>query len=287
MTTGPRVAAPGPGLPATLYFDENGSHAGVLETLAMDPFIRGEQPFANSARLDAVRDEATLLPPGVQPTMSVVSNAGEAQLATGEGWTAHAERWRSGGGCVTVTATSAELARSVLALATDGARPAPEPEDERVEIGFWHLTGNGPRRRERPIAAATWAEIRRNYAAAVASAVDRLVGLDARADQRPDRCWSTVRPAPARPRCCARSRASGATWCQVDFVLDPERLFREPGYLIEVTMGVRRGRPAVAAAADRGLRRADPRRAPRRPRARPCPGCSTSPTGCSARAAMC
>src|SRR6185369_4104667 len=26
-------------------------------------------------------------------------------------------------------------------------------------------------------------------------------------------------------------------WCQLDFVLDPERLFTEPGYLIEVIMG--------------------------------------------------
>ena len=28
-------------------------------------------------------------------------------------------------------------------------------------------------------------------------------------------------------------------WCQVDFVLDPERLFRAPGYLIDVVMGDR------------------------------------------------
>ena len=67
MNTDPRAGASAPGLPATLWFDEDGSHAGALETLALDPFIRGEQPFVHSAELDAVRDGATLLPPGVAP----------------------------------------------------------------------------------------------------------------------------------------------------------------------------------------------------------------------------
>ena len=236
VTTRPGAARSGPDLPATLTFDENASHAEVLETLALDPFIRGEQPFAHSARLDAVRDGATLLPPGVRPTMSVVSNTGDTCLAVGDGWTVHASRWRSGGGYLTVTATSADLACSVLALATEGAQPAPEPEDERVEIGFWHLTGHGPRRRARPIAAAPWPEIRRNYPAAVAAAVDQLVAIG------PEQVNGRIMlihgaPGTGKTTVLRTLARQWRTWCQVDFVLDPERLFSQPGYLIEVVMG--------------------------------------------------
>ena len=46
-------------------------------------------------------------------------------------------------------------------------------------------------------------------------------------------------------------------------MLDPERLFGDAGYLIEVAMGDRRDEPPLAAAAARGLRRADPGGRPR------------------------
>ena len=70
--TGRRAGASTPGLPATLAGRrERVAHAGALETLALDPFILGEQPFVHSAELDAVRDGATLLPPGIAPTRAV------------------------------------------------------------------------------------------------------------------------------------------------------------------------------------------------------------------------
>ncbi len=51
------------------------------------------------------------------------------------------------------------------------------------------------------------------------------------------------------------------SWCQVDCVLDPERLFSRPGLPDERGAGQRRrGRAALAAAHARGLRRADQRR---------------------------
>jgi hypothetical protein len=236
VTTRSVAAVSVPGLPATLTFDENTSHAEALETLSLDAFIRREQPFAHSARLDAVRDDATLLPPGTGPTMSVVSNTGETHLALGDGWTVHASRWRSGGGFVMVTAISAELAKSVLGLATEGAQPAPEPEDERVDIGFWHLTSHGPRRRSRPITAATWPEIRSNYKAAVATAVDQLMALG------PEQVNGRIllihgAPGSGKTTVLRTLARQWRAWCQVDFVLDPERLFSQPGYLIEVVMG--------------------------------------------------
>jgi hypothetical protein len=71
-----------------------------------------------------VRDDATLLPPAAAPARVAVGGGTDARLAFGDGWTLRAVRWRSGGGEVTVTATSEDLATSVLAEATrDAAQP--------------------------------------------------------------------------------------------------------------------------------------------------------------------
>ena len=64
-----------------------------------------------------------------------------------------------------------------MELSTDGAEPPPEPGDETVEVGFGHLTGNGPRRRAMPIEAPHWTDSRANYAGDAAGAFDTLMAM--------------------------------------------------------------------------------------------------------------
>jgi Domain of unknown function (DUF5925)/ATPase family associated with various cellular activities (AAA) len=215
---------------------EGGNTVHLLDTFLMGPYVDGTQPFARSRRLDRVREEATLLPPDTEPSRSAVFDDTTAHLAVGDGWTLLCLRWASGGGHVEVVATSDELARSVLEQATDGAAEELQPDDPRVEIGFWHWGGNHARRRELPIAAEPWSDIRRNYASAAAAAFDQLVALDGSAIN--GRILLVHGPPGTGKTTALRSLAKQwRDWRQLDFVVDPERLFMSPGYLIDVVMG--------------------------------------------------
>src|SRR5262245_28232743 len=130
----------GDGVAQVMNFDDADSLADVLDALVLSPFISGSQPWARTKRLDRVRADAPLLPPGVRPVRAIVGDSGDARLAQGEGWTLRAVRWRGGGAEVSVTAVSDELARAVLELATDEAVEPATPEEESVEIGFWNHT---------------------------------------------------------------------------------------------------------------------------------------------------
>jgi hypothetical protein len=230
------LTEPHDALSLVLQFDDTDSLADVVDALVLSKFVDGRQPCARTKRLDRVRDDAVLLPPGVEPIRVAVGDGRDARLAVGDGWTLLAVRYRSGGGLVSVTAATEELAKSIVDLATDGAVEPPEPDDERVEIGFWHMSSHGPRRRAMPIAAALWADIRANYASAAASAFDQLVELNA--ERLSGRMLLVHGPPGTGKTTALRSLArEWREWCQVDFVIDPERLFADPGYLIEAVLG--------------------------------------------------
>ena len=161
----------------------------------------------------------------------------EARLAAGDGWTLRAVLWRGGDAEVTVTAVTEELARSVLDRVTAEAAAERSVEDGRVTIGFWsHSPRRGPCRSARMVGADSWADIRGNYASDTAAAMDRLMAVTpATLAGRlillygpPGTGKTTVLRAVAR---------EWLPWCETDCVLDPEALFADPGYLMEVTLG--------------------------------------------------
>jgi hypothetical protein len=225
-------------LPIVVHMDDADTTYDVVDALSLSPFADGAQPWARTTRLDHVRPEATLLPAGAVPVRQASGDRREALLATGEGWTLRAVRWRGGGGEVTVTAVSDELAQRILAEAVaDAATPLLESADSEVELGFWyHSARRGGYRTVRAVDAPNWADIRGNYAASVGTDLDKVMAF------RP-------RPTAGRLLLLHGEPGTGKTtalrslarawhdWCQVDCVLDPEHLFADPGYLMDVVLG--------------------------------------------------
>ncbi|MFF4164154.1 DUF5925 domain-containing protein [Streptomyces sp. NPDC001741] len=233
---GAMSANPESALPIRLNVDDSDSPSDVVDALFLGRFATGEQPYSHSSSLDRVKSGATLLPAEARVLRAARDDDRSATLAEGDGWTLLISRW-SRGADVTVTATSPELAQKVLSEATDGAKDEPEPQPENVTMGFWYVSPRrGPHRTTRQIAAGTWEEVRPNYTAPVADAMDRLMKVTP--DDIAGRLLLLHGPPGTGKTSALRTLArSWRDWCQVDCVLDPERLFNDVGYLMDIAIG--------------------------------------------------
>jgi hypothetical protein len=224
-------------LPLSGSVDDGDRLVDVVDLLALDAFVTGREPFGRTTYLENVRADAALITEDARIIRDAVEEDGHGRLSVGEGWTLHVTRWKqSRRARVTVTAISAELAESVLATAIEGAVEEPEPAADSVPIGFWHFGPHGPRRVQREIDAAPWEKIRSNYASPVAATLERLMAID-----------GTVvngrllllhgEPGTGKTTALRALAQQWRSWCQVDCVLDPERLFSDPAYLMSVALG--------------------------------------------------
>ncbi|MDJ1137886.1 DUF5925 domain-containing protein [Streptomyces iconiensis] len=223
-------------LPARLAIDDSDSTTDIIDALFLGRFTMGEQPYARSHTVDRVKKGCSLLPPGASVLREARDDNAGSVLAEGEGWTVRVSRW-SQGAEVTVTAVTDELAEQRLKQAIDGAEDEPEPEEDQVSMGFWyHSPMRGPRRTSRTISAGAWDEVRENYTARVATAMDELMKVTP--DEISGRLLLLHGPPGTGKTSALRTLArSWSDWCQVDCVLDPEHLFNNIGYLMDIAIG--------------------------------------------------
>jgi Domain of unknown function (DUF5925)/ATPase family associated with various cellular activities (AAA) len=231
--TAPAQAA----LPLSGSVDDGDRLVDIVDLLALDAFVTGREPFGRTSYLENVRADAPLTTADARVVRDAAEEDGHGRLSVGDGWTLHVTRWKqSRRARVTVTATSAELAESVLSTAIENAVEEPEPAADSVPIGFWYFGTHGPRRVQREIDAAPWEKIRANYARPVARTLEQLMAIDG----------SVVNgrllllhgePGTGKTTALRALAQQWRTWCQVDCVLDPERLFSDPAYLMSVALG--------------------------------------------------
>lgn len=229
-------ANPQDALPIRLNVDDSDSPSDVVDALFLGRFATGEQPYSHSSSIDRVKVGATMLPSGATVLRSARDDDRSATLAEGDGWTLLVSRWNRNAD-ITVTAVTSALAEKVLKEATDGAADEPEPLPASVTMGFWYVSPRrGPHRTTRRITAETWEEIRPNYTAPVADAMDRLMKVTP--DDIAGRLLLLHGPPGTGKTSALRTLArSWRDWCQVDCVLDPERLFNDVGYLMDIAIG--------------------------------------------------
>lgn len=223
-------------LPVSIGFDDLDTPSDVIDALILSAFAAGRQPYARSVRLEQVRPGACLTPPGAQ-TLRVALNGRQARLVAGDDWTARTVLWHNGTAEVTVTAATDEVAEEVIGQIVADAAVEQSDCDGRVTIGFWHHSDRrGPCRSAREVSAEPWSVIRGNYPGATAAAMDQLMAITP-ASLSGQLILLYGPPGTGKTTALRALAREWLPWCDTDCVIDPETLFADPRYLMELVIG--------------------------------------------------
>ncbi|SEL61602.1 ATPase family associated with various cellular activities (AAA) [Blastococcus sp. DSM 46786] len=181
----------------------------------------------------AVADPPALLPEGAEIRLDQQLGDQRTVVAAWGGVLARID----GGGQVTeidVVGRERAEVEAAVALLADGARRAATLPEGSVRMRFWAERDGEGSMTTRRVEAPAWEEVAGNYTARTAAALDGLVALRSPATRAGRLLLWHGAPGTGKTTAARALGRAWAGWCQTHYVMDPERLFDGPQYLLDV-----------------------------------------------------
>jgi hypothetical protein len=181
----------------------------------------------------AVEDVPALLPVGADLRLDQLRDGDRTVVAAWGGVLVRVEVDRSVTGIDVVGADLAEVERTLELLRTTAESAARVPSGS-VRMRFWSFRDGEGVLSTRRVETPAWDDVAANYAGPTAAGLSGLVGADG-IEGRAGRLvlWHGAPGTGKTTAVRALSRAWSG-WCEPHYVMDPEKLFAEPHYLLQV-----------------------------------------------------
>jgi hypothetical protein len=206
----------------------------VLTAIAHQRFAMGDYPYAH--RITIATDPETTHQLSIGSMTRFVANTRRTiSLVEGNQWSCIIARDRDGELFATVLATSKEQCEIIIEELHTW-KMVQGDDESMVSVTFMTRESWGTSHRSRRIHAPTWSEIRHGYSATAALEVDQLVTRSP--DNLPGRLVLLWGPPGTGKSSVLRSLArEWRSWCDVFMVLDNDRLFADPSYILDEVLG--------------------------------------------------
>lgn len=216
-------------IPATITVDRMTTSHQLAELAHFEHQLDGARPFVRVVRVDASCWAVDLLPAEAVIERCVTTDSSVAVLARLPDATVHIEAY-SRGTTIRIAATThtraEELAESLRSV-------VPDPPLGTVSVRIWHHScDRSATSADRSIAAPRWAAIAENYPPAARTSLHALAALTRQAGTGKLILWHGP-PGTGKTTALRSLMRTWSTWCQPQYISDPEKFFAEPGYMTQ------------------------------------------------------
>ena len=233
MLPDPLGALPGAVVPGVALQDVE----DISDAVLLQAQWSGAMPVHRAVEVPGtVDDPVGLLPPDARVRLDQRADNWRAVLADVEGAIVHLRvRW----GITHVSVVGAERApvEALVDQLAVAARAVVALPDGTVRMRFWSSGLQEPKSSARTVTSPSWDEVVPNYARTTGVAVSTLTSMTGLADRSGRLVFWHGAPGTGKTTAVRALSRAWAPWCDTHYVTDPEQLFSNPQYLLEVAGG--------------------------------------------------